>query len=240
MARFPWSNASAALSRTRVLAFVALALAMGLVSLRVGDLTAPAPAQPLSQQADAGQTASAAVEHLLGTLAGPGAVRVMIHPDGEGARSVLVLLDTRVQATERLDRAALVDLMSAAGVLDPEAGDRLNVLRAPFATPLPQPPAGTALLELAATGLLASFALAWCVAAVFAVPEPAHRPALQEAVTRATGLPGAYASNDNGHAAAGSRLRPDLVQRGRDTLRADPARAADVLRSWITTTRRAV
>ncbi len=239
MARFPLSKAPLVLARTRALALLALVLSLLLVSLHLGEVLAPSVAS--SPRAEIGVEADPApsAERLLATLAGPGAVRVMIHGDRDGTRSILVLLDTRVPATERLDRATLADLLSAAGRFAPEAGDRLNVLRAPFATPRSDAPGLGAILELAGLALLASLALAWCVAAWLAVEAP-------EAASARPGRDGtdirpasAGASSDRGPA-YGGQLRPELVQRGRDTLRADPAKAAGILRSWIAAPRRAI
>ncbi|MFN3911917.1 hypothetical protein [Hyphomonas sp.] len=199
----------------RPLALLACVLALGLLAGR-GAAVLTGPGAPASIP-----PAEAALADILTPIAGPGLARVSVAPNAEGGRTVLILLDEAAapRLTE-LQRIAPV----AAGIL-PDRGDKLVIETVAFAGGLPGRPDLAAWIELAAlaglvllSGALAVFAgraqPAPVPAQILSSPQPADRP--REAPRPLRAVP-----------ASADAAAADIARR-------DPARAAAVVRGWMT------
>lgn len=199
----------------RPLALLACALALGLLAWR-GAALLTGPGAPV-----AATPAEAALADILTPVAGSGLARVSVAYNAERGRTVLVLLDdAAAPRIPELQRIAPI----AAGLI-PERGDKLVIETVAFAGGLPGRPDMAAWIELAALAGLALIggalaALARTPAPVVAAPSqilPAPQP-----VERPREAPRA--------------LRPVAVSTdaAADLARRDPARAAAVVRGWMT------
>lgn len=199
----------------RPLALLACALALGLLAWR-GAAVLTGPGAPV-----AATPAEAALADILTPIAGPGLARVSVAYNAEGGRTLLVLLDSAAAPRiPELQRIAPI----AAGLI-PERGDKLVIETVAFAGGLPGRPDMAAWIELAALAGLALIGgalavLARAPAPVAAAPSqilPAPQP-----VERPREAPRA--------------LRPVAVSTdaAADLARRDPARAAAVVRGWMT------
>jgi flagellar biosynthesis/type III secretory pathway M-ring protein FliF/YscJ len=200
----------------RALALAAFLIAAGLLGWRASLLltatnTPPAHASPLETS----------LLNLVEPVAGPGKARISVTRDAGAGRTVLVLLDVSAS-----DSAPTIErLVQTAARLDPGAGDALVIEQAAFARGTPGRPSSSAYGELSMLGLLAAL-LGWLAfgparetetaASVEAPHHPAStplRPMTEPALRPVrTALPSADAA---------------------DLVRKDPARAADILRGWM-------
>ena len=191
-----------------VAALLALMLAVwrGAAILPAGDT--PPPTSPLEER----------VTRIVTALAGPEAVRVAATQDPAGTRQVLILLDT-TQAPAPLDAAALGELLAAAGLIDPDAGDRLSVREAAFAPPAIARPA---LMEVAEVGalLILSAWLGWLALS----SRPAERPERDDRTLEIPRQPEAPRPGPQLGAALQAAQR-------------DPVRTARVVRAWLASER---
>lgn len=199
----------------RPLALLACALALGLLAWR-GAALLTGPGAPV-----AATPAEAALADILTPVAGPGLARVSVAYNAEGGRTVLVLLDDAAapRITE-LQRIAPI----AAGLI-PERGDKLVIETVAFAGGLPGRPDMAAWIELAALAGLALIGGALAVLArtpapvaagpsqILPAPQPVERP--REALRAQRPV------------AVSTDAAADLARR-------DPARAAAVVRGWMT------
>ncbi|MBI1400861.1 hypothetical protein [Hyphomonas sp.] len=199
----------------RPLALLACALALGLLAWR-GAALLTGPGAPV-----AATPAEAALADILTPIAGPGLARISVAYNAEGGRTLLVLLDdAAAPRIPELQRIAPI----AAGLI-PERGDKLVIETVAFAGGLPGRPDMAAWIELAALaglGLIggALAVLARTPAPVAAAPSqilPAQQPVERPREALRAQRPVAVSTD----AAA------DLARR-------DPARAAAVVRGWMT------
>ncbi len=199
----------------RPLALLACALALGLLAWR-GAALLTGPGAPV-----AATPAEAALADILTPIAGPGLARVSVADNADGGRTVLVLLDdAAAPRIPELQRIAPI----AAGLI-PERGDRLVIETVAFAGGLPGRPEMAAWIELAALAGLALIGGALGVLARAPAPVPAAPSQILPApqpVERPREAPRA--------------LRPVAVSTdaAADLARRDPARAAAVVRGWMT------
>lgn len=199
----------------RPLALLACALALGLLAWR-GAALLTGPGAPV-----AATPAEAALADILTPIAGPGLARVSVAYNAEGGRTLLVLLDSAAASRiPELQRIAPI----AAGLI-PERGDKLVIETVAFAGGLPGRPDMAAWIELAALAGLALIGGALAVLArgpapvaaapsqILPAPQPVERPR-----------------------EAPRALRPVAVSTdaAADLARRDPARAAAVVRGWMT------
>jgi flagellar biosynthesis/type III secretory pathway M-ring protein FliF/YscJ len=216
MMAFGDRTAAARGGRARLLAALACALALGLLAWR-GAALLTGPGAPVSAT-----PAEAALSDILSPVAGPGLSRVSVAYNGDGGRTVLVLLDET--ATPRLPELNRI-VPIAAGII-PERGDRLVIETVAFAGGLPGRPDLAAWIELAALAglVLISGALAFLASAtapVATVPAqilPAATPAPQPVDRPRAVRPAATTAPADAAA---------------DIARRDPARAAAVVRGWM-------
>ena len=171
---------------TRLLTLMALFLAVGVLSLRAGDLFTAAP-----ETVHAGTAKERSLTRLLEPVLGEGKVRVAIH--GTGEQSILVLHDAPRLPTP--DSTPLSEdirtILSASGGFV-EGRDQLTIKPMPFVTAKARPLGPLQLAELMALGLLCAALLASLVmprerarAARTLAEEPDDtRPARQPVATR--------------------------------------------------------
>ncbi|MEQ9507156.1 MAG: hypothetical protein RLO80_12900 [Hyphomonas sp.] len=196
----------------RPLALLVCALALVLLAWR-GSALLTGPGAPVSAS-----PAEAALSDIISPIAGPGLSRLSVAYNAEGGRTVLILLDdTAVDRIPDLQRIAPI----AAGIL-PEQGDRLMIETVAFAGGLPGRPDAAAWTELVGLGLLvlAGGALAFLSgkAAPAATPVTQILPASEPVIERPRAL----------------RPVPAAPNTAVDLARRDPARAAAVVRGWMT------
>ena len=211
------STAAATGGLLRPLAMLACALALGLLCWRgAALLTGPGAAISASP-------AEAALADVLTPVAGPGLSRLSVTFNAEGGRTVLLLVDDRAAGRlPELQRIAPI----AAGLI-PERGDKLVIETVAFAEGLPGRPDAAAWAELAGLGVLVLIAGALAVLAgkpapvsqpvtqILPAPQPAERPReAPRAVRPVSVVPPADGAVD--------------------IARRDPARAAAVVRGWMT------
>ncbi len=201
----------------RPLALLVCALALALLAWR-GAALLTGPGAPVSANA-----AEAALSDIISPIAGPGLSRLSVTYNAEGGRTVLILLD--IQAADRISDLQRIAPL-AAGIL-PERGDRLIIETVAFAGGMPGRPDAAAWAELAGLGLLvlAGGALTVltgraapvpaAIAQVMPASEPVERP--REAARTLRAVPAAPASD----------AAIEIARR-------DPARAAAVVRGWMT------
>ncbi len=215
---FGGSTATATGGLMRPLAMLACALALGLLCWR-GAALLTGPGAPV-----AASPAEAALADVLAPVAGPGLSRLSVTFNAEGGRTVLLLLDERASARlPELQRIAPI----AAGII-PERGDKVVIETVSFAEGLPGRPDAAAWAELAGLGALVLIAGALALltgksapvsvpaAQMITVPQPVERPREAPRAVR----PAAVVPPADGAA---------------DIARRDPARAAAVLRGWMST-----
>lgn len=210
------STAAATGGLIRPLAMLACALALGLLCWRAGALLT-GPGAPVSAS-----PAEAALADVLSPVAGPGLSRLSVTFNAEGGRTVLLLLDDRAAGRlPELQRIAPI----AAGLI-PERGDRLVIETVAFAEGLPGRPDAAAWAELAGLGALVLIAGALAILA--GKPAPVSNPVAQilpapQPVERPREAPRAVRPVPVGLPADGAV----------DIARRDPARAAAVVRGWM-------
>lgn len=210
---FGSSTATATGGLVRPLAMLACALALGLLCWR-GAALLTGPGAPVSAS-----PAEAALADVLVPVAGPGLSRLSVTWNAEGGRTVLLLVDERASVRlPELQRIAPI----AAGII-PERGDKLVIETVAFAEGLPGRPDAAAWAELAGLGALALIGGALALlsgtsarvsiptAQILPAPGPIERPRAIRPVAAAPAADGAI----------------DLARR-------DPARAAAVVRGWMT------
>jgi hypothetical protein len=201
----------------RPLAMLACALALGLLCWR-GAALLTGPGAPISAS-----PAEAALADVLAPVAGPGLSRLSVTFNAEGGRTVLLLVDDR--AADRLPELQRIAPI-AAGLI-PERGDKLVIETVAFAEGLPGRPDAAAWAELAGLGALVLIAGALAMLAgksapvsqpvtqILPAPPPAERPReTPRAVRPVSVVPPADGAVD--------------------IARRDPARAAAVVRGWMT------
>jgi hypothetical protein len=213
---FAGSTATATGGLVRPLAMLACALAFGLLCWR-GAALLTGPGAPVSAS-----PAEAALADVLSPVAGLGLSRLSVTWNADGGRTVLLLVDARASARlPELQRIAPI----AAGII-PERGDKLVIETVAFAEGLPGRPDAAAWTELA--GLAALVLIGGALASLSGKSAPVSMPVTQI-------LP-----------AAGPIERPREVPRpvrpvaaapsadgAIDIARRDPARAAAVVRGWM-------
>jgi flagellar biosynthesis/type III secretory pathway M-ring protein FliF/YscJ len=211
------STAAATGGLLRPLAMLACALALSLLCWR-GAALLTGPGAPISAS-----SAEAALADVLAPVAGPGLSRLSVTFNAEGGRTVLLLVDDRAAGRlPELQRIAPI----AAGLI-PERGDKLVIETVAFAEGLPGRPDAAAWAELAGLGALVLIAGALAVLAgkpapvsqpvtqILPAPQPAERPReAPRAVRPVSVVPPADGAVD--------------------IARRDPARAAAVVRGWMT------
>lgn len=210
------STATATGGLMRPLAMLACGLAFGLLCWRgAGLLTGPGAAVSASPS-------EAALADVLAPVAGPGLSRLSVSYNAEGGRTVLLLVDERATARlPELERIAPI----AAGLI-PERGDKLVIETVAFAEGLPGRPDAAAWAELAGLGALVLIGGALAMLAgkpasisipvtqILPAPQPVERP--REAPRAARPV---------------SVVPP--ADGAIDIARRDPARAAAVVRGWM-------
>ena len=202
----------------RALALAAFVIALGLLAWRgsallTSDNPLPATATPLE----------ASLMNIIEPIAGPGNARISVNTSATGGRTVLVLLDA-----DAGDQASTIEsLVTAAARLDVMTGDLLVMQQAAFAKGAPGRPDAAAYGELAFLALLAGL-LGWLA---FVPREEMVFESIEEAPLRTL----APATE---RALASTPIHPvRTVQPTSDAAelaRKDPARAADILRGWMT------
>lgn len=210
------STATATGGLVRPLAMLACALALGLLCWR-GAALLTGPGMPVSAS-----PAEAALADVLAPVAGPGLSRLSVTYNAEGGRTVLLLVDERASAR----RAELQRIAPIAAGLIPERGDKLVIETVAFAEGLPGRPDAAAWAELG--GLAALVLIGGALAMLTGTSVPVSNPVTQilpapQPIERPRDMPRAVRPV----AAAPS---PDAV----DIARRDPARAAAVVRGWMT------
>lgn len=204
----------------RSLALAVCALALGLLVWR-GVALLTGPGQPVSAS-----PAEAALSDILTPVAGPGLTRLSVSYNGEGGRTVLLLLDeTAAPRIPDLERIAPL----AAGLI-PERGDKLVIETIAFAEGLPGRPDMTAWLEL---GALASIALIGGFLAI--MPGSAVSVSVPASQTLASPLPAPAERLREVPRAVRPVAVPASNDAAADIARRDPAKAAAIVRGWMTT-----
>lgn len=199
----------------RLAALAALFLALSLCVWRASSLlTSPGP-EPKSP-------AEASLARLIDPVAGPGNSRISIAFNAEGGRTVFVLLDMPAAPVA----GDLQRILPAAAGLDPARGDKLLIEQAAFARGLPGRPDTAAWLELGALGLISLISAGIGLATLrlpAAPPLAAHRPETDRAIPEARGET----------LRALRPVAPPTAAEAGDVAQRDPARGAEVLRSWM-------
>jgi len=177
--------------------------------------------RPAQAAVPAGATSyEARLGDILETVTGPGHVRVIASRNGQGARRLLVLVDT-ARPLRSGEKPLLRDLLAASAGLDRERGDTIEFRELEFAS------GGPFRANLAEQARLAGlFGLAGLLGWVaLARPAPAHASA--------------HDRPDRPRQTDGEPVEP-VADPGKPAhpaalaaATADPARAAAVIRSWI-------
>ncbi len=198
---------------TRALAFAACVVAIGLLAWRGSEILSRAPASPgpLSQ-------AEASLLSVAEAVAGQGHVRVSASRQSGKGRQILVLLDENSVIPD----ATLVNVVSLAGGLSDGDGDRVVIQRVPFAPGMIGAPLPGDWAELTLLALLAGLA-GW-----IGLTAPRREEAPVEVIREA--LP---ARRSPQPAEPVTQAVPVRSSEAADLARHDPARAADVVRSWM-------
>lgn len=200
--------------RLAALAVVFLALSLGVwraASLLTGGSDVPRSG------------AEASLYSLIDPIAGPGNSRTSIAANAEGGRTVFVLLDAPAAPVA----GDLQRILPEAAGLDFARGDKLIIEQAAFARGLPGRPDTAAWLELGALGLISLIAAGMALATLRQSPAPALAAPLRD-VDRAYTEPRAETLRPLRSAA------PPLAAEAGEVAKRDPARAAAVLRGWMT------
>lgn len=211
------STAAATGGYMRPLAMLACALALCLLCWR-GAALLTGPGTPASAS-----PAEAALADVLAPVAGPGLSRLSVTFNAEGGRTILLLVDDR--AGDRLPELQRIAPL-AAGLI-PERGDRLVIETVTFAEGLPGRPDAAAWAELGCLGALVLIAGALAFLSGRAAPQP---------VPVAQILPAPQAEERLRDAPRPVRPLPAAPPPSTgavDMARRDPARAAAVVRGWM-------
>lgn len=199
--------------RLAALAVVFLALALGV--WRASSLLAGGTDSPRSP-------AEASLSSLMEPIAGPGNSRISIALNADGGRTVFVLLDADAAPVA----GDLQRILPEAAGLDFTRGDKLIIEQAVFARGLPGRPDTAAWLELGALGLISLISAGIAIATLRQGQAAAQAAPVREAERphyemRPEPLRPVRAIGSAASAEAG-----DVAHR-------DPARAAAVLRGWM-------
>lgn len=200
--------------RLAALAVVFLALSLGVwraSTLLTGG--ADAPRSP----------AEASLTSLIDPIAGPGNSRTSVAFNAEGGRTVFVLLDTRAAPVA----GDLQRILPEAAALDFTRGDKLIIEQAAFARGLPGRPDTAAWLELGALGLISLISAGTALATLRPTPAPA-------VAAPARDLERAYSEPRAETLRPLRAVAPVSAAEASDVAKRDPARAAAVLRGWMT------
>lgn len=201
----------------RLAALVALFLALSLCVWRGSSLLTGAPAAPRS-------AAEASLSALIDPVAGPGNSRISIAFNAEGGRTLFVLLDTPAAPMA----GDLQRILPEAAGLDFKRGDKLIIEQATFARGLPGRPDTAAWLELGALGLIALLSAGIALATLLG------RGAAPVTVSPPREADRAAAAELCAEALRPLRpLAPVPAPEAADMARRNPARAAAVLRGWM-------
>ncbi|MEO0982579.1 MAG: hypothetical protein AAFX03_07995 [Pseudomonadota bacterium] len=189
----------------RKLAIAAFALAVCIAGWRAASLSAEAPAPSADP-----------LVSILETVSGAGKTRLSISENANGGRTFLVLIDEPGAPADAID-ARIESLLRAAAGLNPEAGDRLELQRFPFAAGASSHASAADLIEVAGLVLLAG------LAGFIAFAAPRRRPDAEEPARAAL--------------AAAEVLEParppSVVDLAAEAAARDPKRAAQVIRAWM-------
>ncbi len=200
-------NASGTSARLTALAIAIFLIALTLTAWRAVQIFAPVNSG----------THSHALTETLEAVAGQGRVKITESKNAAGSRSLFILIDREAAASA----AEVKNIATVASGYDIKSGERILVREADFAT-TQAAPAPTEFAELAVMVLLvfASGALALLTVRAPEVAAPHFAPApILPTIHPAPQAGLAPAQRPQANAA-------DLVQR-------DPAKAADVVRSWM-------
>lgn len=218
---YPRSQTEAGLAgQIRIAAIVALVLALGLLGARGMQLVS----QPGA--AVAGSALETRLTHMLEPVVGEGHVRVSVTRDGSRSKTIFAVVNTLPEAApEKLETIQRI-LEMGAGV-NLAAGDRIVIEELAFASALPGELSGADYFELA--GLVGLIGLLGWVAlsAREAVPQAA---AVNVTATAAPADERAIAPEPEPIRRVTSTTRPADVS---GLVKADPARAAEVVRGWM-------
>ncbi len=196
---------------TRILALIALCLAMGAFSLRSIDLFSG------SDQARAATPIEQSLVNLVEPVAGYGNVRISVH--GELNRTILVLLNQTEAAVGQQEQVELI--IKAATGFNPEA-DTLTVTQFAFANGLGTGLSPLQLLELLVLGLASA-----CLTALLLVP--ARHEADMLPIARKPISPPDQPPSVRAIAPASSRE----IDRATELAADDPAGTAQLIRQWM-------
>jgi hypothetical protein len=191
-------------SKLTALAAAVFLIALALTALRAADVFSPSASVP---------GPSNALTETLEAIAGPGRVRVTQSQSAAGERTLFILRDRQSNASA----ADLKSIAIQASSFDLKAGDRVFVRDADFAI-VSGSPSREDLAGLAAMVVLVFASGALCLLTLRPAPVQLA-PTAPAVIDRATPAQVPTVARTPSSAA-------DLVQR-------DPARAANVLRSWI-------
>lgn len=199
--------------RLAALAVVFLALSLGV--WRASSLLTGGDISPRS-------AAEASLYSLIDPIAGPGNSRASLVSNAEGGRTVFVLLDApAAPAAGDLQRI----LPEVAG-LDFTRGDKLIIEQAAFARGLPGRPDSAAWLELGALGLISLISAGIALATLRIGPAPVLAAPVRE-VERPYPEPRVETLRTV------RPVAPASAAEAGDVAKRDPARAAAVLRGWM-------
>ena len=202
----------------RALALAAFVIAFGLLAWRcsallTSDNPLPATATPLE----------ASLMNIIEPVAGPGNARISVNTSANGGRTVLVLLDANAGG----QASTIEGLVTAAARLDVMAGDLLVMQQAAFAKGAPGRPDAAAYGELSFLALLAGL-LGWLA---FVLRAEMVFETVEEAPLRTI-------APTPERALSSTPIRPVRTalpsSDAAELARKDPARAADILRGWMT------
>lgn len=199
--------------RLAALAVVFLALSLGV--WRASSLLTGGSDVPRSP-------AESSLTSLIDPIAGPGNSRTSIAFNAEGGRTVFVLLDASAAPVA----GDLQRILPEAAGMDFKRGDKLIIEQAAFARGLPGRPDTAAWLELGALGLIFLISAGIALATLRQSPPPAVAAPVRD-VERAYSEPRAETLRP---------LRPVVpvpAAEASDVAKRDPARAAEVLRGWM-------
>jgi len=199
--------------RLAALAVVFLALSLGV--WRASSLLTGGHDVPRSP-------AEASLTRLIDPVAGPGNSRTSIALNAEGGRTVFVLLDAPAAPVA----GDLQRMLPEAAGLDVTRGDKLVIEQAVFARGLPGRPDSAAWLELGALGLISLMSAGIALATLRIGPAPVLAAPVRE-VERPYPEPRVETLRTVRPVAPAS-----AVEAG-DVAKRDPARAAAVLRGWM-------
>lgn len=200
--------------RLAALAVVFLALSLGVwraSSLLTGGVDAPR------------SPVEASLISLIDPIAGPGHSRVSIAFNAEGGRTVFVLLDAPAAPMA----GDLQRILPEAAALDFTRGDKLIIEQATFARGLPGRPDAAAWLELGALGLISLISAGIALATLRQTPAPV-------AAAPARDLERPYSEPRAETLRPLRAIVPASAAEATDVAKRDPARAAAVLRGWMT------